>query len=210
MGEVYRAKDSRLRRKSEEEAMTKPRSIRRWLACFAALMTVLAAGAGHSLLGLCGPFTDVSDGAFCPFVLEIFYLGITTGTTPTTFDPAASVTRLQMAAFLSRTVDGVLKRGGRRAAISQFATPQNPTVIATTTVGAGPSWVETDGADLWVVGSVSETVTRVRSSDGRLLETWTGADGALGAVVAMGRVLVTGALSPGRLYAIDPTQPAGA
>jgi len=46
----------------------------------------------------------LTDPGFCPFVLEIFYLGITTGTTPTTYDPSSTVTRLQMAAFLSRTV----------------------------------------------------------------------------------------------------------
>ncbi len=68
---------------------------------------VLAAGAGSALLGTCGPFADVSDAVFCPFVLEIFTLGITTGTTPTTYDPTSSVSRLQMAAFLSHTVDGL-------------------------------------------------------------------------------------------------------
>ncbi len=81
------------------------------------LAAVLAAlgGAAGAALGTCGPFTDVPADSFCPFVLEIFTLGITTGTTATTYDPASSVTRLQMAAFLSRTVDGTLKRGGPRA-----------------------------------------------------------------------------------------------
>src|SRR6185295_8060599 len=77
-------------------------------------------GGASVLLGVCGPFTDVSDAGFCPFVLEIFTLGITTGTTPTTYDPTGTVSRLQMAAFLSRSVDGVLKRGSRRAALDQF------------------------------------------------------------------------------------------
>ncbi len=40
-----------------------------------------------------------------------------------------------MAAFLSRTVDGVLKRGSRRAALDQFWTPQNAAVLGLTTVG---------------------------------------------------------------------------
>src|SRR5215510_5944446 len=82
----------------------------------------LLAGAGEALFATCGPFTDVAADVFCPFVLEIFYLGITTGTTATTYDPTGNVTRLQMAAFLSRTVDGVLKRGSRRAALNQFWT----------------------------------------------------------------------------------------
>src|SRR6476660_3003681 len=93
----------------------------------AVILMVLAAlsGAAGGLLGVCGPFTDVTDATFCPFVLEIFTLGITTGTTPTTYDPAGSVTRLQMAAFLSRSVDGLLRRGSRRAALQRFASPQS-------------------------------------------------------------------------------------
>src|SRR5512144_844128 len=98
------------------------------------LAAAVAGGAAGSLLGICGPFTDVAGDAFCPFVLEIFYLGITTGTTPTTYDPAGNVSRLQMAAFLSRSVDGVLKRGSRRAALYQFWTPQTPATLAVTTL----------------------------------------------------------------------------
>src|SRR6202048_1133756 len=96
---------------------------------FAASVLVVLLGASSVLFGVCGPFTDVAADAFCPFVLEIFYLGITTGTTPTTYDPTSNVNRLQMAAFLSRSVDGVLKRGGRRAALGQFWTTQDSTVI---------------------------------------------------------------------------------
>jgi hypothetical protein len=44
-------------------------------------VAVLSAGAATGLLGLCGPFTDVSDPAFRASVLEIYTLGITTGTT---------------------------------------------------------------------------------------------------------------------------------
>src|SRR5262249_47637964 len=92
-----------------------------------AAVGALLLGAATALLGTCGPFTDVAADVFCPFVLEIFYLGITTGTTATTYDPASNVSRLQMAAFLSRTVDGVLKRGSRRAILDQFWTTQNST-----------------------------------------------------------------------------------
>src|SRR5207342_3929657 len=98
------------------------------------------------LLGVCGPFTDISDAGFCAFVLEIFTLGITTGTTPTTYDPTSNVNRLQMAAFLSRTVDGALKRGSRRAALGQFWTTQDATVLGLTTVGSAPQMVQSDGA----------------------------------------------------------------
>src|SRR5215468_2796505 len=98
-----------------------------------ALLAAVLAGASRELIGLCGPFTDVAEDAFCPFVLEIFYLGITTGTTATTYDPAGNVTRLQMAAFLSRTVDGVLKRGSRRAALGQFWNTQTASALGMTT-----------------------------------------------------------------------------
>ena len=92
----------------------------------ACLTAALFAGGLSAALGTCGPFTDVPDGLFCDFVLEIFYLGITTGTSPTTYDPTGTVTRLQMAAFLSRTVDTVLKRGGPRAPVGKSWAPQDP------------------------------------------------------------------------------------
>jgi len=50
----------------------------------------------------------------------------------------------------------------------------------------------------------------VRASDGKLLETWTGATAATGLVVARGFVFITGQTSPGALFQIDPTQPPGA
>src|SRR5262249_54164530 len=147
----------------------------------------------------------------CPFILEIFYLGITSGTTATTFDPTSNVTRTQMAAFLSRTVDATLKHGSRRAALKQFWTTQNDTVLRLTAVGIQPQFVGSDGADLWVANYTSGSVSRVRGSDGRLLETWTGAANAADVVVAAGYIFVTGELDPqGKLYRIDPSQAAGA
>src|SRR4249920_2927558 len=104
--------------------MARIRSTRRFLAIGIAMAAVVLGGAASGLLGTCGPFTDSAADAFCPFVLEVFTLGITTGTSPTTYDPASNVSRLQMAAFLSRSVDSVLKRGGRRAALKQFWTTQ--------------------------------------------------------------------------------------
>ena len=171
-----------------------------------------ATGGAAALLGLCGPFTDVTDAVFCPFVLEIFYLGITTGTTATTFDPAGNVNRLQMAAFLSRTVDGVLKRGSRRASLNQFSTPQTADALGLVTVAPIPRLLKSDGADIWVAseGSGLGKVSRVRASDGALLQTWTGAGDAYGVLVAFGSVIVTGEVNPGKLYRIDPTQAPGA
>ncbi len=98
----------------------------------------------------------------------------------------------------------------RRAALDQFWTPQNETVVGLTTVGGNPELVRSDGSDLWVGNFSSNTVSRVRASDGKLLETWTGAVGASGVLVAMGRVFVTGGPAPGMLYRIDPSQAVGA
>lgn len=160
------------------------------------------------LPGTCGPFSDVPGDAFCPFVEEIFYLGITTGTTPTTYEPNSPVSRLQMAAFLSRMVDRVLQRVSPRAPLGRYWTPKNGDVIAMTTVGAVPALVRSDGADVWVANFGSGTVSRVRGSDGRLLETWTGASTAYAILVAMGRVFVAGNFTRS-LFMINPSEQAG-
>jgi hypothetical protein len=97
----------------------------------------------------------------------------------------------------------------RRAILDQFWTPQNGTVLGLTTVGIAPWLVRSDGADVWVANNSGNSVSRVRGSDGKLLETWTGATGARGVLVALGRIFVTGATDPGQLYRIDPSQAAG-
>ena len=96
----------------------------------------------------------------------------------------------------------------RRAALDQFWTSQNATVLGLTTVGSFPQLLKSDGADIWVA-NIGGTVTRVRASDGKSLETWTGAANAFGVLVAMGRILVTG-VNNSSLYMIDPSQAAGA
>jgi len=180
-------------------------------AVFAALLSLGAVlfGGVSVLLGACGPFTDVAADAFCPFVLEVFTLGITTGTSPTTYDPTANVSRLQMAAFLSRSVDGVLKRGSRRAALRKFATPQITAALGLTTVSDNPQLPTSDGIDIWVPNFNGDSVSRVRASDGRLLETWTGVVHPYAILAEMGRILVTGDNVPGGLHVIDPSKPAG-
>lgn len=160
------------------------------------------------------PFTDVPAGNvfFCS-IASAFVTGLTGGTTPTTYSPAAAVNREQMAAFVTRTMDQTLKRGSRRASVDQFWTTQVGTNLGLTSVGATPKGVKSDGADLWVANSGEGTVSRVRASDGRLLETWSGAPGARAVLVAMGKVFVTESfLSSGgnRLYQIDPTLAPGA
>src|SRR5262245_33492001 len=112
--------------------MTPTGSGRLLAAC--CLLGAVLSGASSAVLAVCGPFTDVSDPAFCGFVLEIAYLAITTGTTATTYDPSSAVSRLQMAAFLSRTVDRTLQRGSRRAALNQFWTTQVPANVGLTPI----------------------------------------------------------------------------
>lgn len=173
----------------------------------------LFGGAVAGVLGDCGPFTDVGAGPpnFCPFILELYYLGITAGTSPTTFAPNEPVTRGQMAVFLAKSLNHSLSRGSRRAALGQWWTPGTDSSLGQNPVAAAPTAVRSDGADLWIAHNFpSHTVTRVRASDGRVLEAWTGATRAVDAVVAMGRVFVAGNTNPGRIYMIDPTQPAGA
>ena len=166
------------------------------------LAAALLGGAGNALLGTCGPFTDVAADAFCPFVLEIFTLGITTGTTPTTYDPTGNVTRLQMAAFLSRSVDGVLNRGSRRAALRQFWTPNFP-FGTLHPAGGSPFLIESSGPEVWVASFDGEVI-RFRGSDIATLQTWTGATNAVGILVTGETTWITGETSPGNLYAIFP------
>src|SRR5215471_16150617 len=150
------------------------------------LVSALVCGGAGALLGACGPFTDVAADAFCPFVLEIFYLGITTGTTPTTYDPTGNVTRLQVAAFLSRSVDGVLKRGNRRAALNQFWTLAHDHLFGISCGGPGQS--VPDGRDVWVPCGGPGHVVRTEGSTGIGLATWTGATAASSALSAWGLV----------------------
>jgi hypothetical protein len=168
-------------------------------------------------MGTCGgvsvtlPFVDVPAGNvfFCS-IAGAFFSGLANGTDATHYNPSDSVPREQMAAFVSRTMDQSLKRGSTRAALGQFWTPKTQSDITLTTVGNGPEYPTFDGADVWVPNVSGGSVTRVRASDGKVLETWTGAGSAHSVLIARGKVFVTGnASGNGRLYQLDPSQPAG-
>jgi DNA-binding beta-propeller fold protein YncE len=166
--------------------------------------------------GSCGgvtvtlPFTDVMGNAFFCQIAAAYFSGLTNGTTATTYSPTQTVTREQMAAFITRTMDQSLKRGSKKAVTEKWWTPQNANSLTLTDVDTFPKQVKYDGTDLWVVNGGGSSVMRIRPSDGKLLDTWTGAFNAEGIVCAMGRIFVAGRTSPGRVYMIDPTQPAGA
>ena len=175
------------------------------------LAAALAGGAAGIVRDQCGPFTDVTPG-FCPYVLELYYLGITVGTSATTFSPDDPLTRGQAAVFVAKGLNQALARSSRRAALGQWwtTTPHWDIGLGVTTVDNDPEGLQSDGVDLWVANEASGTVSRVRASDGRLIETWTGARGASAVLIAMGRVFVSGLDSPnGWLYMIDPTQTPG-
>jgi DNA-binding beta-propeller fold protein YncE len=164
---------------------------------------------------LCGsvdypfPYTDVASvgAAFCPGIMEAYVTGVSKGTTPTTFSPNETVTRVQMTTFLQRSLDQGLTRASRRAALNQWAIPQN--VNAMQTIGGGNQYCATDGQFVWAENAVFGEVEQVEASSGTVLGTWTNATIASGVVVAGGKVFVAGNTSPGKVYLIDPTQAPG-
>lgn len=170
---------------------------------------VLASCAGYGL-----PFTDLgSETTFCAAIAEAYFSGLANGTSATTYNPSGKVPRDQMAAFITRTLDQALLRGSRRAALGQrwTSTPHyDKSGLGTTDIGAHPFLLKSDGADVWVTSNASGTVTRVRASDGKSLQTWNSATNAYGVLVAMGKVFVAGNGNPGHLYMIDPTASPGA
>ena len=191
------------------------RSSRRWFLAlgfgFASAMSIAVQAQ------MCGgqsypfPYTDVSGvgSAFCPGIMEAYVTGISKGTTSSTFDPNGNVIRLQMTTFLQRTVDQVLARGSRRAALKQWPTPQNTNAMQQIDLGTAPYFCAADGDNIWVSNNGTE-VLQVEASSGKLLGTWTGTTASWDVLVAAGKVFVEDNGSPGALYVIDPTQSPGA
>jgi DNA-binding beta-propeller fold protein YncE len=173
-------------------------------------------GIGVQAQELCGgvdypfPYTDVSGvgAAFCPGIMEAYVTGVSKGTTPTTFSPNNTVTRVQMTTFLQRSLDQELARTNRRAALNQWWKPQNTNSMQTIPLGGTPAGCAADGESIWT--AIYGNVVQVQASTGKVLGTWTGATSGQGVLVAAGKVFVTGVTSPGRLYVLDPTQPPGA
>jgi hypothetical protein len=161
------------------------------------------------------PFTDVAGSGFYCQIAAAYFTGLSNGTTATTFSPGDFVSREQMAAFISRTLDQSLKRGSRRAALNQFSTPKTALDLDYIQVGfntnqAPEPGVASDGEDVWVNDIFASTVTRVHASDGKILGTWTGANFPAGICVANGKIFITSASSPGKLYRITPKAAPGA
>src|SRR4030095_16374070 len=96
--------------------------MRKGVFALVALGAVLAGGAVSVVQDQCGPFTDVTP-AFCPYILELYYLGITAGTSATTFSPDDPLTRGQGAVFIAKGLNQSLARSSRRAALGQWWRP---------------------------------------------------------------------------------------
>jgi hypothetical protein len=114
------------------------RSIRR-LSCLAAIgAAAVLSGATGALLGDCGPFSDVTY--FCAPILELFYLGVAGGTSPTTFAPNQPATRGEAGAFVARSFNQSIKRSSLRAALGQWWTtkPHYAEGLGVTTVSEPP------------------------------------------------------------------------
>jgi YVTN family beta-propeller protein len=155
------------------------------------------------------PYTDVSavGAPFCPGIMEAYVTGVSKGTTPTTFSPNNTVTRVQMTTFLQRSLDQALARTSRRAALNQWWTPQTANAMQTIAVGGNAVSCAADGADIWV--ATLGQVIQLQAGTGTVLGTWTGATGSNVLAVAAGKVFVTGQTAPGSLYVIDPSQSPG-
>jgi hypothetical protein len=190
------------------------RSRLRLVLALATTVIAFAAGAAPALRAAnCGPFNDVVDSdPFCPSILQIYYMGITAGTSVNTFGPTVAVTRQVLAAMLARGGSGATtSSSSRRPALGQFWTTKVPLALGRTDLAGPPNLCKADGADIWVPTYVGGgAVTRVRASDGKLLETWTGMANPIDVLSAMGKIFVVGSASPGVLYRIDPSQPPGA
>lgn len=154
------------------------------------------------------PFTDVADvsDAFCKGIMQAFMLGVTRGSTPTTFSPNDNVLRLQMTTFLQRSFDQGQRRASKRAALQRWWTPQAG-VLGTVPVSGIVRFCASDGEQVY---AATETeVLKIDANTGRVAGTWTGLSAGRQPVVLDGRVFVNTRTSPGRIYVLDATAPPG-
>jgi hypothetical protein len=182
----------------------------RWLVAlgfgFASVTSIVSVEA----LEMCGsqpypfPYTDVSGvgAAFCPGIMEAYVTGVSKGTTPTTFSPNNTVTRVGMTTFLQRSVDQVLTRGSRRAALNQWGLPQSANGLQRINIGGSPKSCAADGQAIWTTNYGQ--LVEVEAHTGTILNTWDGIYHSYGVVMASGLVWVSSS-AYGELWFIDPT-----
>ena len=147
--------------------------MRKLLALPLALAAVFAGGATRIVQDQCGPFTDVTP-AFCPYILELYYLGITVGTSATTYSPDDALTRGQGGVHREGT-EPVARALSARAALGQWwtTTPHCDVGLGVATVGhtrsAPPRTARTSGSRTRLT---ARRLGYVRPT-GRLIDTWT-------------------------------------
>jgi hypothetical protein len=162
---------------------------------------------------LCGgvdypfPYTDVSGvgAAFCPGIMEAYVTGVSKGTTPTTFSPNETVTRVQMTTFLQRSLDQGVTRASRRTLLKQrwlidYYVP--PTVLS-----GLPVFCAADGENIWV--AAQGEMDQIQAGTGKVLGTWTGFTKSWPIAATFGRIITADNGAPNGLYLIDPTSPPG-
>ncbi len=165
--------------------------------------------------GSCGgvtvtlPFNDVMGNPFFCQIAAAYFSGLTNGTSATTYTPGANVTREQMAAFITRTMDQSLKRGSKRAAIGKWWTAKDPSLQVTPTLSAdtGPQLIASVGHAVWVAYSGSGSVSRhniYAKEPQEEVRSWTDAPNAHSILVDGLRAYIVSNEPTGRLYLIDP------
>lgn len=125
--------------------------------------------------GTCGgatttlPFLDVTGNPFFCQIASAYFSGLTNGTSATTFGPFNGVTREQMAAFITRTLDQSLSRGSKRTVLNQRWNVSNIDAMFSLLpkkqgLDDYPNGVQFDGSEVWVSGD--RDLYRVHASDG--------------------------------------------
>ena len=148
------------------------------------------------------PFTDVSSSSifFCS-IGAAYFSGITAGTSATTYSPAQDVTREQMAAFVSRTLEQSVKRGNPRAALGEWWTNQADNLRLNTNTGFhNPRFLACDGLTVWASNTEGNSVSRVDIKTGELICTLSGITFPEQIVIVGGFVFVASFQSPGKIY----------
>jgi hypothetical protein len=158
--------------------------------------------------GSCGeatitlPFTDVQGNAFFCQIAAAYFSGLTNGTgAGTTYSPTAPVSREQMAAFTTRTLDQSLKRGNKRAALGEWWTNTSTNQrMSASTNQPNPRFLACDGLTVWVSNTDGNTMSRVDIRSQTLICTLTGIPTPQQMVIVSGLVYVASLQSPGKIY----------
>lgn len=152
------------------------------------------------------PFTDVMGSGFFCQIAAAYFSGLTNGTTRTTYSPGNNVSREQMAAFVTRTLDQSAKRGNPRAALGEWWTSSAILNAPTFTGYHNPQYLASDGLTVWVSNTQSDTVSRVDIRTSAVICTLTGIPSPQQIVIVGGWVFVASFQSPGSLYYTDMRQ----